>query len=369
MSSDLNLQVLGIPNSAPEEVKAVFRSRVLNAMSTLTPYIQPENTLVSVGTSAAVQSIQRVLKQRDQSNGDDAQQREQFQAHTPDYTFEHLILPEEVMTNLTSAIDLWEVESLVFDTWGLRAIEPYPNVALNFYGKPGTGKTLAAHALAERLGKKIIVMSYAQIESKYHGDGPKNVQAVFEEAEAQDAVLFMDEADSLLSRRLTDVNSGSEQAINSMRSQLLICLEKFKGIVIFATNLVNNYDKAFETRVRHIEFPMPTAEARTAIWEKHLPTALPRANDVDTQALGKDIDDVCGRDIRNAVLDAAVRAAIAKQEAVSQQDLIDAIERIKAARIEEEAQGGRPLNDAEKQSIQERIKAKLAATSEEDAAE
>lgn len=369
MSNTLDLQIRGIPNAVPAHEKAIFRTRLNTAIAPLTPYIDAQKTIISMGTADAVQSVERVLKQRDQADAQDAQNHERFQARTPDHTFEQLILPEAVMKNLTAAIDLWDVESLVFDTWGLRAIEPYPNVALNFYGKPGTGKTLAAHALAHRLGKNIIVMSYAEIESKYHGDGPKNVQAVFEEAEAQNAVLFMDEADSLLSRRLTDVTSGSEQAINSMRSQLLICLEKFKGIVVFATNLVHNYDKAFETRVRHIEFPMPTADARTAIWEKHLPPTLPRASDINTQALGEDIDDICGRDIRNAVLDAAVRAAIAKQESIQQQNLVEAIERIKDARIEEHTQGGRPLDDEEKKALQKRIKGQLSATARTDAAE
>ncbi len=66
--------------------------------------------------------------------------------------------------------------------------------------------------------------------------------------------FFFDEADSLLSKRLTSVSQGSEQAINSMRSQLLICLEEFRGIVIFATNLVINYDQAFLTRLISVEF-------------------------------------------------------------------------------------------------------------------
>ena len=84
------------------------------------------------------------------------------------------------------------------------------------------------------------MVSYADIESKYHGDGPKNLKSIFYAAERDKAVLFIDEADSLLSKRLTSINTGSEQAINSMRSELLICLEKFEGIVIFATNIVES---------------------------------------------------------------------------------------------------------------------------------
>lgn len=96
------------------------------------------------------------------------------------------------------------------------------------------------------------------------------VKAIFRAAEKQDAVLFLDESDSLLSKRLTNVSDGSAQAINSMRSQLLICLEKFKGVVIFATNLVVNYDRAFLSRLINIEFPMPDQEARMEIWNRHI---------------------------------------------------------------------------------------------------
>jgi ATP-dependent 26S proteasome regulatory subunit len=82
------------------------------------------------------------------------------------------------MDDLLSAVDLATVQRLVFEEWGLKAIEPFPRTALNFHGPPGTGKTMAAHALANRLGRKILVASYAEIESKFHGDGPKNVKAL-----------------------------------------------------------------------------------------------------------------------------------------------------------------------------------------------
>lgn len=96
------------------------------------------------------------------------------------------------------------------------------------------------------------------------------VKAIFRAAERENAILFLDESDSLLSKRLTNVSDGSAQAINSMRSQLLICLENFTGIVIFATNLVVNYDKAFLSRLINVEFTYPTEEERVAIWNIHL---------------------------------------------------------------------------------------------------
>ena len=278
-----------------------------------------------------------------------------YQPTCPLFSFEHLVIPEEVKNNLLLAIDLIEFEKRVFDEWGLRKIEPFPRTALNFHGSPGTGKTLAAHAIASKINRPILVASYAQIESMYHGEGPKNVEALFLAAEKENALLFIDEADSLLSKRLTHVTQGSEQAINSMRSQLLICLERFKGIVIFSTNLVKNYDKAFETRIRNIYFPIPDEVCRNAIWKNHLPVQLPLAKDVCIKQLAK-IDEVCGRDIKNAVLDAAMRAARQNKQFVELKDLIQSIEQIKATRIVNLPEPDTDLTPSEKQEIKDKVK-------------
>ena len=190
---------------------------------------------------------------------------------------------------------------------------------------------MAAEAIANKLGKKILRATYADIESKFHGEGPKMVKAIFRAAERDKAVLFLDESDSLLSKRLTNVSDGSAQAINSMRSQLLICLEQFKGIVIFATNLVVNYDKAFLSRLINIEFTVPDFEARKLIWEQHLKgpgLRIPLDENVDISELSEKYV-FCGREIKNSVKDACVTVAIAGREKVSQEDLLKAAEKTK----------------------------------------
>jgi ATP-dependent 26S proteasome regulatory subunit len=257
----------------------------------------------------------------------------QYRAQPALFTFDQLVVPDALMEDLLSTVEVIRVERKVFDEWGLRKIEPFPHTALNFHGPPGTGKTLAAHAIAHHLKRPILVASYAEIESKFHGEGPKNIKAIFHAAERDRAILFIDEADSLLSKRLTEVTQGSEQAINSMRSQLFICLQEFRSVVIFATNLVENYDKAFETRVRHLRFPMPDEQCRRGIWRKHLVPQLPLAEDVSIDQLATYANDFCGRDIKNAVIDAAVRAARYRKSQIELQDLVEAIDRLKAARI------------------------------------
>ena len=353
------LFIYGIPSNVPETEAAICRSRLLNAVSELTPWITQSQFNISIGTEETI-NHQNPTKNDDSDDLFDLKKRaKQYESQTPFYSFDNLIVSSEVKEELLSNIELIKVEKQVFDEWGLRDIEPFPRTALNFYGPPGTGKTLAAHALADYLKYRILVASYAEIESKFHGDGPKNVKAIFYAAERDRAVLFIDEADSLLSKRLTNVTQGSEQAINSMRSQLLICLEQFKGIVIFSTNLVENYDKAFETRIRHVHFDMPDKECRYKIWKRHLVDKLPKSGDVDLDRLAIELKDICGRDIKNAVLDSAVRVAREKREHVSIDDLISAVDRIKQGRIHSSSVS-RNLNDDEIVEVEGKIKESLS---------
>ena len=283
----------------------------------------------------------------------------QYQAQVPVYSFKRLVINEEVMAELKHSINLFQHHDLIYNEWGLKANSPFPVVALNFFGPPGTGKTLAAHALADYLRKKIIIASYASIESMYHGEGPKNVEAIFRAAEKQDAILFIDEADSLLSKRLTNVQQGSENAINSMRSQILICLEKFNGIVIFATNLVSNYDRAFESRVRSVKFNLPDEKCRREIWKLHLPATFPQDSSVNLDELAK-IDDICGREIRNAVQNVAEKMADEGIAFATYDLLASAIDKIKKSRFKKDEgvikKETIPLDEQEKKDLTEAVK-------------
>jgi SpoVK/Ycf46/Vps4 family AAA+-type ATPase len=342
--------IAGIPEGVSDAQTALFRSRILKVVSS---FIQ-SNIIseISLGISTTKEDLLYFEADKDcehktnQRSDQPAQLNPQqnnpikYSVQNPLYTFEKLVLSPETEQNLLLTVDALTVEEVIFNVWGLREIKPNPGTVINFFGPPGTGKTLAAHAIASRMKRSILLASYADIESKFHGEGPKNLQSLFKTAEIENALLFIDEADSLLSRRLTDVNSGSEQAINSMRSQLLICLEQFSGVVVFATNLAENYDPAFETRVRNIRFELPGKQQRERIWNAHLPVALPTV-DINIAKLAE-VDDVCGRDIREAVIDAAVSAALrARYEGrepsdgcVSTNDLLDAIYRKKRERIQ-----------------------------------
>jgi SpoVK/Ycf46/Vps4 family AAA+-type ATPase len=269
---------------------------------------------------------------------------ENFTPQPPRYSLDRLILNEATHQQIHTAINLLTQQKLIYETWNLQAIDRVgKKVALNFYGAPGTGKTLAAEALAHHLGKEILFMSYAELESKYVGETPKNIKAAFEKAAASNAVLFFDEADSILGKRLTNVTQATDHSVNLTRSTTLIELDRFSGIVIFASNLVRNYDTAFLRRmIAHVEFMLPALPERIQIWKSHLPPQLPLMP-VNFDELARVSEGASGGDIKNAVLLAASLAAMRTKEnqIVSEADLVAAIQHVVAAKEKIMSEGNR----------------------------
>jgi ATP-dependent 26S proteasome regulatory subunit len=235
----------------------------------------------------------------------------------PLYSFDFLVLPPAARESLLLAVGVVTARSKVFEEWNLRSIQPFAGVAINLHGSPGTGKTLAAHAVANHLGRKIHRVEILGAGKQVPGEGPKNLSALFHAAARDGAVLFLDEADSVMSQRIANVTQGAEHAINAMRSELLMCLDRFDGLVIFASNFVESYDKAFDSRVRHVHIPDPDAAARREIWIRHLPPELPVDPELDLDILAA-LDNISGREIRRAVVDSAVDAAIGGRDMVRQ---------------------------------------------------
>lgn len=228
----------------------------------------------------------------------------------PRRTFDDVILSPATRRALHTALAQVTQHDLIFNRWGLG--ERHPTglaMAFNFAGPPGTGKTICAEAIAHALSRRLLIVRYAELESMWMGETPKNVAAIFRTASEQRAVLLFDEADAVATRRSTSVDQASQREINTTVSVLLQELELFNGVVIFATNLATNFDPAFERRIRtHILFEMPGEAERAQIWPVQLHPRTPLAPDVDFEALARRYE-VSGGDIRNAVLNAALAAA------------------------------------------------------------
>jgi SpoVK/Ycf46/Vps4 family AAA+-type ATPase len=237
--------------------------------------------------------------------------RRAVESVAPRRTFDDVILPPATRRALENALAQVTQHDLIFKGWGLGERHSTGlGLAFNFAGPPGTGKTICAEAIAQLLGRQLLVVRNAELESMWMGETSKNVAAIFRTAREEQAVLLFDEADAIAGRRSTSVDSGSERELNSVVSVLLQELENYTGVVIFATNLAANLDPAFERRIRtHVLFELPGETERVRIWQVQLhPSRTPLASDVDFNALARRYE-VSGGDIQNAVLKAALAAA------------------------------------------------------------
>lgn len=257
-------------------------------------------------------------------------------AIAPRFTLEgDVALTAEVVEQLDEAKAKIEHYQQIYLDWGFAAVDPQgKGIVLNFYGPPGTGKTLTAEALAGSLARNIMLVSITDLESKFMGETAKNIAALFRQAERENAVLFFDEADTLLGKRLSSVTQGIDNEVNAMRSTLLIELEKHAGIVIFATNFVKNYDSAFLSRItHHIGFTLPGEPERQRIWAKLLVAAIPLADDREALIAGAVAlsDGLSGRDMRNAMRLALPKAVRSPQQQLALAHIESALAQIREA--------------------------------------
>ena len=122
-----------------------------------------------------------------------------FAAEDPRRTLGDLVIPAPVRERIESALSLLRNHQTLFISWNLAQLDPYyKGTAINLYGPSGTGKSMCAEAIAHAIGRPFISVNYAQLESRYVGQTPKNIESAFNSARAQNAVLVFDEADAML---------------------------------------------------------------------------------------------------------------------------------------------------------------------------
>ncbi len=202
------------------------------------------------------------------------------------------------------AITLIRDKDLIYRKWNFQKIDKRAKSILCFHGVPGTGKSMCAHGVASYLGKRILLGSYAQIESEFVGVGAKNLVNLFKAAQEQDAVLFIDEADTFLSRRLPASNDSSKH-YNSMSNELYTLIENFNGCIVFASNHIKDFDPAVISRIiEPIEFTLPDFESRIAILDKMIQDEFPIKEGKNRQTLERlasAAEGFSGRDLRKAI--------------------------------------------------------------------
>jgi SpoVK/Ycf46/Vps4 family AAA+-type ATPase len=262
-----------------------------------------------------------------------------FTVETPRRRLADLVVPEGTRRQMAALLTKIRYHPVLYENFGRGEVDPDGGrTAINLYGPPGTGKSFAAEAIAHELGLGIIRVNYAEVESKFVGETAKNIRAAFQKAREAQALLFFDEADSILGRRLTNVSQSTDHAVNVSRSVMLLELDRFAGVAVFATNLAANYDTAFIRRILgHVALPLPDAEGRRRLWQRHLPARMPVQLDARAwERLVAETDGLAGGDILNSVVSAAALALEREGPAcrITLDDFLAAIQAAKRAKAE-----------------------------------
>lgn len=226
----------------------------------------------------------------------------------PRFVDERLILPKKQMLQFEEQLAAMTALTKVHYGWGTARAWNEGGITVLFAGPPGTGKTMAAEIMAQRLKLPMYRIDLSQVVNKYIGETEKNLKRIFDAAEISDMVLFFDEADALFGKR-TDVNDSRDRYANLEVSYLLERMERFKGLAILATNRKRDLDEAFLRRLRYvIDFPVPDESQRYEIWKQVIPQAVAANSEIDLAFLARQFP-LSGGHIRSIVFNACLQSA------------------------------------------------------------
>ena len=200
-------------------------------------------------------------------------------------------------------------------------------------GKPGTGKTLIAKAIAGEAGVPFISMSGSEFIEMFAGLGASRVRKLFEKAKKiSPCIIFIDEIDAIGARRTS--GSGAETENNQTLNQLLVEMDGFDTnetvIVLAATNRPEMLDKALLRPGRfdrQITIAAPDAKGREAILKIHGKDKK-FARNIDFESIANDTAGFTGAELANVLNEAAIIATIKKHKTIQMQDIDDAVKKV-----------------------------------------
>ena len=201
------------------------------------------------------------------------------------------------------------------------------------YGKPGTGKTLIAKAIAGEADVPFISMSGSEFIEMFAGLGASRVRKLFEKArKLSPCIVFIDEIDAIGSRRTT--NSGAESENNQTLNQLLVEMDGFSTeetiIVLAATNRPEMLDKALLRPGRfdrQITIPTPDLKGREEILKIHSKDKK-FAEDISLKSIAEDTSGFTGAELANILNEAAIIATKKDHKAINNEDVEEAVKKV-----------------------------------------
>lgn len=202
------------------------------------------------------------------------------------------------------------------------------------YGKPGTGKTLIAKAIAGEAGVPFLSCSSSQFIELFVGIGAQRIRSLFKTARAESpCIVFIDEIDAIGKKRgqgFTGGNDEREQTLNQLLTEMDGFTENTGVIVIGATNRIDVLDEALLRPGRFdrkIYVPLPNREGRKKILDVHLKDKI-LCLDTDLESIAAKTSGSSGADLMNIINEAAINAARNKRIEINGKDIDDALEKV-----------------------------------------
>lgn len=269
-----------------------------------------------------------------------------FELVDPKTTLDDVVLTpktRELLDNLLKQLDRNVVKLL--REWGIKERRSGVDAKIIFYGPPGTGKTMTALSLAKSMKKRVLSFDCSKILSKYVGESEQNVRKIFDtykdlaQKTKSEPVLLLNEADQFLSARSTEGGGSAEKMHNQMQNIFLEQIEKFDGMLIATTNLLENIDSAFSRRFDYkIAFEKPTPKQRLELWRKLLPENAVYEENFSIEELAK--YNLSGGQIKLVLKNCALRVAVKEEPIFLMEDFVATIQReIKGVFGEEKSMG------------------------------
>ena len=261
------------------------------------------------------------------------EEQEIFEYLSPTTSLDDVVLHPSTKKLLDTVVR--QVDKDVFaklKAWGIKDKRKGIDARIIFYGSPGTGKTMTAVSLAKTLKRPILSFDCSKILSMYVGESEKNVRKIFDDFKILskkakvDPILLLNEADQFLSSRSEGAGSSADKMHNQMQNIFLEQIEKFEGILIATTNLLDNIDKAFSRRFNYkIEFKKPDFKQRIRLWHFMLLEKASYEESFDVEELAK--HELTGGQIDLIVRNTAYKVAVREESVFTIQDFLEEIEK------------------------------------------
>ena len=236
--------------------------------------------------------------------------------YIPKVSLQQVVLPRGKLGPVVKHCRAYDSFCLFKEAQGMEKSMSYGNsLVILLCGKSGTGKTMTVNAIANDLGKKVLLVDFGSLTGRRDGAGEldADLRGLFREAKMSNAVIFFDECESIFRSR----DRGGDRLLNALLTEI----ERHHGIVFLATNRPHDLDEAMHRRITTVvQFRPPDFNMRLRIWESLLQVGssvnvengvksrkLSADNDVDLSALAIKYE-LTGGFIKNALLSALLSA-------------------------------------------------------------